>query len=331
MRLIKRIALGVSLVIVAGLAILSYNPLRTLTSLRKVDDYPLYVMNYYGGYLLDWYLKQGIESPIFKRLEEMNRPAGCTTFTAVTPEGDVILGRNFDWRPHPALLLFTDPPGGYTSVTMVDIHYLGYSREGGSWTQRLYLLFAPYVTVDGMNEHGLAVSMMEVPCRTGPRDPQKTTIVSNHVMRLALDHAKDVDEAIALMQDYNIYFPQACTHYLFADASGDSAVVEYVNGEMVVIRNHEPWQVATNFLVAEEKPKGADSSCWRYNSAYEALNTANGKLSWEEAMSIASKASVDTTLWSVVYNLTRGDIQVVVGRNYDRVHTFQLEMEGSSW
>ena len=132
MRLIKRIALGVFLVTVAGLAVLSYNPLRTLTSLRKVDDYPLYVMNYRGGYLFDWYLKQGVESPIFKRLEGMNRPAGCTTFTAVTPEGDVILGRNFDWRPHPALLLFTDPPGGSASVAMVDIQYLGYSREGGS-------------------------------------------------------------------------------------------------------------------------------------------------------------------------------------------------------
>ena len=37
----------------------------------------------------------------------------------------MLLGRNFDWYEHPALILFTDPPDGYASVSMVDISYLG--------------------------------------------------------------------------------------------------------------------------------------------------------------------------------------------------------------
>ncbi len=322
----RRTLAGVVLVLAVGLALVARNPVRTLTTLTRVDDYPLYVMHYHGGYWFGWYLRQGIESPILKRLEAMNPPAGCTTFTARTPQGDVIFGRNFDWRPHPALLLFTHPPGGYASASMVDMHYLGYRGQETSWKQRLLLLLAPYVTVDGMNEHGLAVSMMEVPCRSGPQDAKKTTIVSNHVMRLALDYAKDVEQALDLMQDYNVSFPRACVHYLFADASGRSAVVEYVAGQPVVIRNREPWQVATNFLVSEEQPEGADSSCWRYNGAYETLRAANGRLSSSQAMSLVARASVDNTLWSVVYNLTAGEIQVVVGRHYDRVHTFKLEM-----
>ena len=36
-------------------------------------------------------------------------------------------GRNFDWEFSPALLLFTDPPDGYASVSMVDLTFLGIS------------------------------------------------------------------------------------------------------------------------------------------------------------------------------------------------------------
>jgi len=145
-------------------------------------------------------------------------------------------------------------------------------------------------------------------------------------MRLALDYARDVDEALAMMRDYNVDFPQACTHYLFADASGDSAVVEYIDGQPIIIRSEEAWQVATNFLIAEQQPEGAGSECWRYNSAYEALDAAGGQVSREEAMSIVREASVDTTVWSVVYNLTTGSIDVAMGGNYAQVHSFAQEM-----
>ena len=183
--------------------------------------------------------------------------------------------------------------------------------------------------IDGMNEYGLAVSTMKVPCRIGTRDPQKKTIIGNHALRLVLDRARNVNEALALIKDYNYHFPQACTHHLFADASGDSAVVEYINGEIVVTRGYEPWQVATNFLVSEEAPEGASSGCWRYNGAYQALEQANGRVSPEGALSILSEAAVQggeyVTVWSTVYNLTTGDVMVVMGREYDRVHTFRLD------
>ncbi len=43
-------------------------------------------------------------------------------------EGE-LLGRNFDWNDHRSLLLFTDPPRRYASVSLVDISYLGYSKN----------------------------------------------------------------------------------------------------------------------------------------------------------------------------------------------------------
>ena len=50
----------------------------------------------------------------------------CTTYTAHTPQGETLLARNFDWYRHPAMLLFTDPPDGYASASMVDLSYLGF-------------------------------------------------------------------------------------------------------------------------------------------------------------------------------------------------------------
>ena len=91
---------------------------------------------------------------------------------------------------------------------MVDLHYLGVSEEEISWVNRLSLLSTPYVTTDGMNEYGLAVGQNFVPCRIPIEDPQKVTILSNHIMRLVLDYAKNVDEAIALIKEYNVKFPE---------------------------------------------------------------------------------------------------------------------------
>ncbi|MDY7039715.1 MAG: C45 family peptidase [Chloroflexota bacterium] len=326
------VAIGLMLTVLMALAIPFHNPLRTLISLRKVDDYPLYVMDYYGDYGFEEFLRVGLETD--SRSQSYNRENSplwaCTCFSALNEEGHLILGRNFDWRNRPTLMLFTDPADGYASVTMVDMSYFGFDAEGPTWFNRTPLLDAPYLPFDGMNEHGLAVGMMAVSRADGGRDPQKKTISSLQAIRLMLDYAQDVDEAIALLQHYNLDFGAGPPlHYLIADSSGNSIVVEFLAGEMNVLRNNEPWQVSTNFIISEERPEGAASSCWRYNEAYEALEQADGKISTEEAMAILKDVSQSGdyyTMWSIVYNMTTGDIRVAMGRKYDESKEFKLEM-----
>lgn len=78
-------------------------------------------------------------------------------------------GWNFDWDYGTALLLFTDPPGGYASVSMVDIAYLGIEGKSEKdlqnlpYEERQLLLGAPSLPFDGMNERGLAIGMAAVP------------------------------------------------------------------------------------------------------------------------------------------------------------------------
>jgi hypothetical protein len=301
---------------------------RSLFSVRKVDSYPLYVMRYYGDYGFSRYLERGIAQgqaslPGFGWADAW----ACTGFAAANPSGDAIMGRNFDWRNRQALLLFTDPPDGYASVSMVDTSHLGYPRENPSWADRRALLDAPYLPFDGMNERGLAVGMMAVPHARDRDKPQSVTISSIHAIRLMLDYAANVEEAVSLLGEVTVAFGDPPIHYLVADSSGHSAVIEYLDGEMVVQHNEKPWHVSTNFILAEARLAGADSGCWRYNLAYERLEQGHGTISQADAMSLLQDASQPNTMWSVVYHMGSGVLDVVVGRQYDQVHSFQLRRQ----
>jgi predicted choloylglycine hydrolase len=213
---------------------------------------------------------------------------------------------------------------------MVDADYLDFDGLPLSDSERRGLLRAPFLPFDGMNEYGLAIGMMAVPHAEGGNDPGKSTLGDLQIMRLLLDYARTVDEALALLDNYNIDFEGGPPiHYLLADRSGAAAVVEFIDGKPHMIRNEQPWLVATNFLIDEEKSVGANSPCWRYNHVYSALENAGGKVSPAQAMSLlqdVSQAGAYPTIWSVVYNMADGTIQVTIRKQYNLVKTFQLEM-----
>jgi len=326
--------LGLLLVVALGLGARAavhwqqVSAVRTLLTLRKVDEYPLYVMYYQGDYGFREFLDRGSRTVTGRRLDLAGNAWTCTCFAGLSRDGDRVFGRNFDWTTQAALLLFTAPPDGYASVSMVDITYLGFGNQAISWAERRRLLQAPYMPFDGMNERGLAVGMMAVEGEAG-HDPTKVTISSLEAIRLLLDYAQDVDEAVALLTEYNIDFGGGPPlHYLLADRSGSSAVVEFVRGEMRVVPSRLPWQVATNFCLDEVQPAGDGSPCWRYNAAWRWLEDASGRISVEQAMDLLQAVSQpggsSSTRWSIAYNLNSGAIDVAMGRQFETVHAFQL-------
>jgi len=194
---------------------------------------------------------------------------GCSLFAALGDVDNMLYGRNFDWEYSPALLLYTDPPDGYASTSMVDLAYMfETSAEVQNLTElplteRIALLETPAWPFDGVNEKGLAVGMAAVPADGSMKvDPAKDSIYSLLMIREMLDHAANVEQAVALMGSYNIVFGGPPLHYLLADSTGHSALVEFYQGEMVVIPNETPWHLATNFLRASVG-ESAEGTCWR--------------------------------------------------------------------
>ena len=311
-----------------GLDDLSDADIAALASLRKVDDYPLYTMTYVGG--------------ISSAATEQHLPAAskgqandwaCSLFAALAdPEGG-LYGRNFDWYGSPALLLFTHPPDGYAAVTMVDMAYLDVPPEAlqtldeAPLGQRTGLLEAPYLPFDGMNARGLAVGMAAVPGTSMPNDPGKPTVDNLGIMREVLDHARTVAEAVAIFEQHNILMEEVPIHYLIADAQGRAAIIEFYQGEMVVIPNAQPYHLATNFLVAEAGVVEAGGHA-RYDRIDETLAGSGGRLSVAAALELLADVAQPNTQWSVVYGLHSGEVHVALGRDYEQVHTFRLEEGG---
>ena len=318
---------------------LSDEEVATLRSLEQVDDYPLYTMHYYGAYNQRVSSAEGVKWLVSANLPNPNLTAvppawACSLFAALGDADNMLYGRNFDWEYSPAVFLFTDPPDGYASVSMVDIAYLGF---GGSKAdtltdlpliERRALLDTPFMPFDGMNEHGLVVGMAAVPGSEMPYDQDKETIDSLMVIRKMLDHAYDVDEAVAILQSYNIRWGGGPPlHYLIVDSSGRSVLVEFYEGEMVMIPNETLWHLATNHLRAIADETG-HSGCWRYDKIYQRLTETRGQLTTQEAIDLLAEVSQEETQWSVVYGMSSGDVNVTMGRQYDSLHTFHLSFAG---
>jgi len=306
------------------------NVIATLSTLERIDDYPVYTMRYFGPYLRASELQPEPE-PDEAALKATDW--ACSLFAAVGDSRRPVFGRNFDWEYSPLLVLFLEPEGGHRSIVSIDIAYLvdeaNIERLDECEAEALLpLLSAPFVTFDGMNERGLAIGMAAVDYECGyPSDPDKRDVGDMKLMREVLEAAATVDEAIAFLETVNpVSQGGPNMHYLIADRTPGAALIEYHAGEMYVFRSEAetPWQLGTNFpvVLADGNPVG---SCWRYDLIERTLREQGGSLLADEAADLLQAVSTPMTRWSIVYDLTARETQLVIERGWDDVHTFSLD------
>lgn len=352
--------LALIVIAVAGLAFMFRNEIATVASIKKVNDYPFYTMTYQGDYGIDEFLEQGGASndaelidfviqhlmkglPVTIELPDL----ACSTFNAVTPEGDDIFGRNFDLTYSPSMLVRTDPDNGYASISMVNLGFLGYGEEKlpDSPTSSITALAAPYAPLDGVNEKGLAVGVLLIDTDPTNQQTDKVDITTTTAIRLMLDKCATVDEALALLEQYDMHSSaNSCYHFQIADASGRTVVVEYIDDELSVLEaddattagtpaEGQTYMAATNFLLT---PRDYDFGGGqdRYEIVMNGLTAADGVLSEEDAMGLLaacaqephtnSRGEESATQWSVVYNLDDCTATIATGMDYENTYTMSL-------
>jgi penicillin V acylase-like amidase (Ntn superfamily) len=165
----------------------------------------------------------------------------------------VVTGRTMDWPTSTDPILTVLPRG-----TTHDGGVLGGARVVAenplTWTSRYGSLVTTVYGVgaaDGLNERGLAAHMLYLTaCDFGPRDVALPGLQAGLWAQYALDNAATVDEALALLEQVQLVQVEArgskaTVHLALEDASGDSAIIEHLDGGVVV--HHGPeFTIMTN-------------------------------------------------------------------------------------
>ena len=318
----------------------------SVVTLTDVNDGKLYTMDYTADYQLDALLEanltdvEGMVRFLQKTLLAGGTAsvgavdAGCSAFTAQSEEGKFLYGRNFDYKMDmTAVLIRTAPENGYRSIGLANVGWIGYTAGtlNDGTTDLSMAAFFPYLLMDGMNEKGLAMSVLKLRGDPTLQDTGKNKISTTVALRLVLDRAATGDEALALLDEYDMQssMPEANFHFLLADASGKAVVLEYLpNGQrMVYDQNY-----VTNFYLTENVPYAPVRGKDRYDLIEQTLIFKKGVMSEAEVMALLAvigqpetEEATSMTQWSVVYNLTDLTGRVAVVREYDNVFRFSLD------
>ncbi|MDO5321920.1 MAG: linear amide C-N hydrolase [Bacteroidia bacterium] len=335
---------------------------ETAATLRDIKDGHLYRMDYSADYKIKELLAQGgarsneeLVAKVFKNL--LNLPVsapdslpgfGCSAFCVKSPEGDVLVGRNFDYRfvSSANIVVHNLVPQALESFCISAMPYLDVDKYvAGSLSDGTTDISVPtvasiYCCLDGMNEAGLFIGVLSL--RGGgavQHDPDRSNIIPSLAIRLCLDGCKTIDEALDVFRSHNFFADGEDSpnnyHFLIADASGRSVVVEYYRpGEEAPVGDAgaKDWTLnvldedhVTNFYLSEGwQSLGVGQA--RYDSLHTTLDRTKRIMTEDECMDLLNVVHTDlnsengeitsNTQWSAVYNLTRKTATVCVDKDY---------------
>ncbi len=322
---------------------------EALTWTEKITELEtgLSAVRYEGDYGFDTFLEQGgaaSDSEVIRfltanvilgaaDLELDIRGMGCSTISAQTGQGGYLFGRNFDWNRCEALIVGARPDGGYASISTVNVDFI---RQGGGGLTGLALRndgiltkAALYAPLDGVNEKGLAVSvnMIQDSARID-QDTGKPDLTTTTAVRLLLDRAADVEEALELLAQYDLHGSMGMMiHFALADAGGRSVAVEYIDNEMTVTET----PVVTNFYLTEGEKHGIGTSQShdRYESLMERREekdtfTAEEMRDALESVSKKNFGEFESTEWSAVFDQENRDARYYHREDYTKYYFFAM-------
>ncbi|WP_282151501.1 linear amide C-N hydrolase [Ruegeria atlantica] len=181
----------------------------------------------------------------------------CSRIVYETADGSFLTGRTLDWFEDTSTDIWAFPQG--------------MDRDGGAgensieWTSKYGSVVATIydgATVDGMNDGGLvgnALYLAEADYGTENAGDKPLLSVGGW-LQYFLDNFATVEEAVAAMEQepFVIVAPmlpsghEAGGHIALSDASGDSAIFEYLDGELVIHHGRE-FTVMTNSPTFDEQ------------------------------------------------------------------------------
>lgn len=349
----KIISLAIALVILVVVAVAAsmfFGEAKTVLTIKGDVERGIYEVNYASDYKLDQLLDEGgvqTEDELAKYIIKIVAKGlpikidydvpqlACSTFIAENPNGGYIFGRNLDNQQTDLAVVKTHPKDGYSSVSVVNLSFLGYNEDLKpiKLLDKIKMLAVPYFPLDGVNEKGLAIGVLQLQAPPTHQDKGNPDVDTTLAIRVLLDKAANVKEAVELLKQYDMHASaNGCYHLQLADAMGNSVVVSYVDGEMVITEK-EDYLCATNFYLHDVPFKYEKQGMDRYEKLVERLTETKSTLTPEQGMDLLNnvrivstepdeEGRVYSTQWSSIYNLEEKTLTMCVDKNYDESFTY---------
>ena len=184
-----------------------------------------------------------------------SKVAACSRVLSANNGQAVLVGRNMDWPEFTPTDLWVFPRG---------IQHSGLIKKNPlKWTSKYGSLLVvssgedEHIVVDGLNEKGLAANLLWLnESDYGTRDEKLPGLSISLWAQYCLDNFATVDEAVRSFQSspYQVVslsiavgskIKKVSLHLSLADKTGDSAIIEYINGKAVIHHNRN-YVVMTN-------------------------------------------------------------------------------------
>ena len=339
------------LVVLLGLAVwMEFGSLvKGANSCVKLDD-GLYYMEYSGddgfdglmaqggiakadqlaGYAIE-FLSKGHYKPA---ISTSKQSYGCSALTVSTPDGGILMGRNFDFPSAIGVVMHCIPDKGYETITTFNVEFYnfgeGFKPEG--FKNQYMALTGLFVALDGINEKGLAIAdLMAGDTVETHQNTSKPDLTTTAAIPYMLKNAATVDEALKLLEGIDMHSDiGAAHHYAMADVTGKRVVVEYVDNKMVVVDSPA---VANHYLCQQKLNAGLEEGDNRYAILCERFAKTNGVMNQEQlsdAIATVSQPQRDGfqgTAWTMVMDLKHPSVTYYSRRHFNKPFSFCLQAE----
>jgi penicillin V acylase-like amidase (Ntn superfamily) len=181
----------------------------------------------------------------------------CTRIVYQGPNGTILTARSMDWKEDIMTNLWIFPRGMERNGE-VGPNSLKWKSKYGSVIASAY----DNSSTDGMNEKGLVANLLWLAESEYPKWDQKKPGLSIAVWtQYVLDNFVTVEEAVSELRKEKFAVVTAAMpgqsqlatlHLSISDATGDSAIFEYIGGKLV-IHHDRSYQVMTNSPIFEKQ------------------------------------------------------------------------------
>ena len=342
----------------AVFCVVYYSRFQTMSTIERISDYEdgknIYSMTVSYDYSLQNIIDSGftdtqgfVDALIKESLPllpiKMELPSyGCSVYRASTEDGQIIMGRNYDFKLDTSCMLVRcSPKNGYSSIAFAALNNVGADDADGSIKAKMACLTSPFCCLDGVNEKGVSVAVLTLDSDPTDQNTGREKLTHSLAIRLILDNAATTQEAVDLIKSYDMLSVNGRDYHLFiSDASGDSRVLENDCEDPARTMVDTPIQAITNFygLYIDKVESNQRNGIYghgkeRYDRMMEVIEPNGGILTNDEAWAALIAASskpnpesvTSNTQWSIIFNNTNPSAQIALRRNWGDVYRFELE------